>query len=130
MTRDILDQYGNVIGNLTLPDETSEEMWAEKLAEYLPKTIEVSPIDMVRSNMEFGKELIAEFGSEAETNALDTDQTANLIGLLAPIQMMLLTGAIQTACIYLQSTDLTGILSPGLVAKYISKMNAYTGVAQ
>lgn len=34
MTRNILDKDGNIIGELTLPDETSEEAWAEKLGVY------------------------------------------------------------------------------------------------
>lgn len=33
-TRDILDYHGIVTGQLTLPDETSEEAWAIALAEY------------------------------------------------------------------------------------------------
>lgn len=34
MTRQILDSEGNVIGELTLPDETTEEEWQVKLAEF------------------------------------------------------------------------------------------------
>lgn len=34
MTRDILDDQNNVIGQLTLPDETSEVEWEEKLRTY------------------------------------------------------------------------------------------------
>lgn len=44
MTRDILDYQGNVVGELDLPDDTSEAVWAEKLAVYArPPTIQVSP---------------------------------------------------------------------------------------
>lgn len=34
MTRDILDYEGNVVGELDLPDDTPEEVWAAKLAKY------------------------------------------------------------------------------------------------
>lgn len=34
-TRDILDYYGNIIGQLTLPDETSEEEWTYQLSTYI-----------------------------------------------------------------------------------------------
>lgn len=34
MKRDILDYLGNKIGELELPDETSEEVWTAKLAKY------------------------------------------------------------------------------------------------
>lgn len=33
-TRDILDGNGNVVGQLTLPADTSEDVWAEKLSHY------------------------------------------------------------------------------------------------
>jgi hypothetical protein len=33
-TRDILNYLGEVVGTLELPDNTSEEVWAEKLALY------------------------------------------------------------------------------------------------
>lgn len=33
-TRQILDAQGNVLGNLTLPDDTSEMIWQEKLNSY------------------------------------------------------------------------------------------------
>lgn len=34
MIKDILDYQGNVIGQLELPDETSQEEWDARLAEY------------------------------------------------------------------------------------------------
>lgn len=34
MTRNILDHEGNIIGELTLPDDTPEEVWQARLAEY------------------------------------------------------------------------------------------------
>ena len=37
-TRNILDYLGNVIGTLTLPDETSEDQWTQQLAPYAVQT--------------------------------------------------------------------------------------------
>lgn len=34
MTRDILDKDDNIIGELTLPDDTPEEVWTTQLALY------------------------------------------------------------------------------------------------
>lgn len=129
MIRDILNANNEVIGQLTLPDDTPEEIWQEKLAEYLPKPpAVVAPIDQVKLNMKFGRLLIAEFGSEEEPNLLDTDQTAALIGMLGPVQMMLMTGAIATAMAYLQNMDFTGVLSQELINLYVAKMQSYLGV--
>ena len=38
-SRDILDHLGNKIGKLELPENTSEEVWAEKLSVYKQKPI-------------------------------------------------------------------------------------------
>jgi hypothetical protein len=40
--RNILDYYGTVIGQMELPDDTSEQVWTEKLAPYA-----VMPNDLV-----------------------------------------------------------------------------------
>jgi len=46
MVRDCLDYLGNVVGELELPDDTSEETWAEALAVYSkpPPPIEIPDI--------------------------------------------------------------------------------------
>lgn len=43
-TRNILDAEGNIIGELTLPDDTTEEEWQAKLAPYaqvIPEPVKV-----------------------------------------------------------------------------------------
>lgn len=34
-----MDGLGNVIGSLTLPDDTPEEVWEQRLAEYVPHVV-------------------------------------------------------------------------------------------
>jgi hypothetical protein len=42
MTRNILDSEGNIIGEMTLPDETTEEEWQAQLLPYAtPKAVPV-----------------------------------------------------------------------------------------
>lgn len=44
MTRDILNYQGTVIGQLELPDDTSEQVWTEKLSVYaLPPAAQTIP---------------------------------------------------------------------------------------
>ena len=48
MVKDILDYQGNVIGQLDLPDSTSDDVWAAKLAVYaqppvIPQLPDVTP---------------------------------------------------------------------------------------
>jgi len=67
MIRDILDYQGNVVGQLELPDTTSEERWAEVLAPYAvvpPTTAEKLDIAISRSVAEsrlWADEIIEKF---------------------------------------------------------------------
>lgn len=101
-------------------DSITEETFAH------PKPLTMD--ETVRLNMAFGQLLIAEFSAEPEVNALDSEGTAGLINLLAPVQLMLMTGAVGTAYMFIQSLDFTGILSSELMTKYTNKMATFLGV--
>lgn len=128
--RDILDTENNVIGQLTLPEGTSEDVWALALAAYstTPPVVELTPEQMAKRAIDFGMSIIVRLGAEPELNNLSTEQMVQLITLAGPIQLMLMVGALGTALAALQQTDFTGVISPELVGKYIGLLEEFLGV--
>jgi hypothetical protein len=64
MIRDVLDWQGNKIGELSLPDGTSEEVWAEKLAAYAkppsdPVTFSINWL--IKERKQFAEEMMERF---------------------------------------------------------------------
>jgi hypothetical protein len=68
--RNILDYQGNIIGQLELPDGTSDEMWAEKLAPYAkapptPQEVQYKILDVtIQERKIFCDQLMAQFKKE------------------------------------------------------------------
>lgn len=66
-TRDILNSRGEVVGQMSLPDGTSEEVWQEKLSRYLTPDIP-SPLEQAKQKVEeakvFGKKISDDFIAE------------------------------------------------------------------
>lgn len=63
-TRDILDYLGNVIGQLELPDGTSEDIWTQKLAPYAktPESAQAALLNMtVKARKEYCEDLLERF---------------------------------------------------------------------
>jgi hypothetical protein len=66
-TRDILDHQGNVIGSLDLPDDTPEDVWAEKLEPYArvppsPSEIAARALDFtIQARKAYCEDLIGRF---------------------------------------------------------------------
>lgn len=59
MKRDILNHAGQIIGELELPDETSEEVWAERLAQFAIPPVSVDLLAMgIKRRKEFCEDLI------------------------------------------------------------------------
>lgn len=67
-TRNILDANENIIGELSLPDGTSEQEWAARLAEFQYVTPTPSLSERVKLSIQnaitFGLQLMIEFASE------------------------------------------------------------------
>ena len=61
-TRDILNYLGDVIGELSLPDETTEEQWAEALAIYASPPPQPSTKQIIKSKVDdaiaFGERMV------------------------------------------------------------------------
>lgn len=64
-TRDILDYQGNIIGQLSLSDESSENEWNEKLAMYAASPIEPTIEEIIKlkiaASEDFGLALMNQF---------------------------------------------------------------------
>lgn len=126
----VCDELAMTVMFLSEPSPEDVAMATNYWDALTPESFEqpVDPQDIVRASMYFGQNLIAEFGAEPEMNALSTQQTIAAIQLLAPVQMMLLTGAVATALAYVDSMDTQGLISAELVAKYRGKLATYLGV--
>jgi hypothetical protein len=64
MTRDILNYLGEVVGQLELPDGTSEEVWAEKLAPYARSPEDQTQIKinwLIKDRKQFAEEMMERF---------------------------------------------------------------------
>lgn len=62
MTRDILDANGTVIGTLTMPDDTSEQVWSSVLLDYTlppPDTTRSTAVDQAILNAKEAMLIIA-----------------------------------------------------------------------
>jgi len=80
MVRNILNYLGQVIGTLELPDDTTEEVWAEKLAPYAvapPSQSEIWEQTALASYYganEFGKRVVANLKGACDQNDLSQEQ--------------------------------------------------------
>lgn len=124
-TRDVLRGEAK-IGELSMPAATTEEQWAAALSAYVvAQPASASPEEIVRANMAFGIELIAQFSAEVDIDSLDTQSTTDLITMLAPIQIMLLAGALGTAMVSLQQVPGGELIPQELLNKYVGKIQDY-----
>lgn len=61
MTKDILDINGSIIGHLTLPDNTPDVVWSEKLSAYLYTPIPLTNEQALDLRIEWGYQVIKNF---------------------------------------------------------------------
>ena len=95
----------------------------------LPEVETPSPaLIQAQSNMSFGRRIIAEVSAEPSINSLDTNGTMALLSDLAPLQMMLMTGAIQTVYLQLLQMPPSDAIPQPMLDKYIAKFRDYLGV--
>lgn len=98
-SRNILDKDGNIIGMLELPDGTSEEIWAEKLAEYT-KTIPIQEKikASVKSAKDFANQLIIDFATENIMLGITQDgKTGIVLQKLTSVLFAMITGSLYEA---------------------------------
>lgn len=102
MTRDILDKHGNVIGALTLPDETTEDVWAEKLGIYSyvapPKTMAQIVDAKILASIAFGFQVIKEAAAEnVMAGITQAGKTREVSDYLAALERYLRSGSLYAA---------------------------------
>lgn len=131
-TRDILDFNGNIIGEISFPDNTPEIVWKGALSAYLqPPT---SPLDMVQqritSAQDFGASLITEIAAENVLLGITTQQVTQLLAQNAVLIAALQTGSLYTAIQLIQQLPPDNLfITPDRVSRYVSMLQTYLGVA-
>lgn len=126
-TRDILDYQGNVTGELTLSDDTTEDQWAAALAQYaLPPANAAAPDPLAGqlSKMAFGRTLIATFSAQNSALNYPVAVVESLLVALGPIKNALETGSLDTA-IYLLNN-----LTPDGVYITVAKVTAFRNMLE
>lgn len=101
-TRNVLDANDNVIGTLTLPDNTPEDVWTRKLAEFKytnpTMTTEEKVQAIMEAAMEFGKQLMKEFAAENVLLGITQAGMTNTVRKrLSEVTNALLTGSLYDA---------------------------------
>jgi hypothetical protein len=101
MTRAIINSEGEVIGTLTLPDETTEEQWSDALAHYLtptPKPINEVVDERLQASMEFGLKMIRDAATEnILTGITQAGKTREVSDFLSDVERYLRTGSLYAA---------------------------------
>lgn len=141
-TRDILDYQGNVIGELTLPDDATDIQWANALAAYAMPPVVPSAQEMAEQEIEdacnFGQALITQF---AAANALagitQSGQTLAVISYTADLSQCLYTGSLLAAITLLQGmiadsseakTACSPFITNAIIESYMNQIQTYLGI--
>lgn len=119
-TRDILDTNGNVVGQLTLPDDTSEDVWQQKLAIYLYIVPAPDPTiviqDKIKAAMKFGKDLItAKSATQIQMGIVQAGKAKDVLDYTVNLVTYLMAGSLIAAEQEIDSLIAAGIpdeLSP------------------
>lgn len=105
MTRDILDKDGNVMGQLTLPDETTEEGWAAALSIYsagpaAPPSLTLQEIIQrkIAAAIQFGNQFIVDAATENVIQGItQAGKTKEVSDFLSAIVRYLREGSLYAA---------------------------------
>lgn len=135
ITRDILDPDGNIIGQLTLPDGTPENIWTIKLAEYstlqtdLP--IEIKIKNKILAAMDFGKNLIVEYATSNILSGFTIEQIQYIVQQTMTVQIALNTGSLYVALDELSKIPIDdSIITIARIAEFRHKIQDYLGITR
>jgi len=109
-TRDILNYLGAVVGQLTLPSDTSEEAWATALAPYAlpPLTAQQLYILRVEAQQKKAPSVISQIRYKFSTYFTTVAEASVFYTSYLPAVVALREGAFQTAIYLLQNSVPTG----------------------
>lgn len=122
-TRNILDKDGNIIGEMTLPDETTEEEWLDKLTPYAyvkPNLTLQQVIDTkVSASIVFGLEIIKNAATEnVITGITAANKTREVSDYLANLERYLRSGSLYAAISEID--DLMALEIPEDISTWVS----------
>lgn len=132
-TRSILDKDGNVVGELTMPDNTSEDIWSAKLGEYSYVKPSVPIEEQIKAKilgaMEFGKNIMAEYGASNVLAGLSLSQVQQVMTSTAKIQSALLSGSLYVALDEISKLELDDvIITDARVTAFRNKIQKYLNI--
>lgn len=134
MKRNIVDYQGNVLGELELPDGTSEEVWQKKLAPYLtaPVVLSQQEKDYQRyiKRAQAKDKILAEMASENMTRVrVGTWSVPQLIELTQDTQLKQVLDDVNTLSFELAASKLaqltTPIITDGIKTAWIEKLQRH-----
>ena len=132
-TRDILNWRGDVVGHMSLPEGTAEEVWAYRLAPYAvapaptPALAEVVK-GRILSAMDFGKDLIATYGTQNVLAGRTSSDIRTLILKLQTLQLLLMSGSLYSALAELQNIQPDSLVTQQDLDTFASRIRAYLGI--
>lgn len=126
MTRDILDKDGNVTGQLTLPDETSEQEWAARLAQYTYVPAAPSLADLAAMQLKdyraFGMNLLIQISAnQIQSGITSASNFLDIITFARNVQLFLSVGQIPACLAEIDSLLAEGI--PPEFSPYVTTMS-------
>lgn len=127
-TRDILDSQGIVIGQMTLADDTSEEIWTEKLAPYASVLSGPTLESRIHAAETYGRALLRSIAAENISLGFTTDQIASMVESYQSIIIMLWSGSLYTAIQAISQIEPSDTMSQDRIDKYIKQIKDYLGI--
>lgn len=126
-TRNIVNYQGTVIGQLTLPDNTSETNWQNALAPYAqpPKGMSEIVYDKLGYYEQVAEQLIRELKRDNTLAGITLAQSDQLFDDYADVLIRIREGAFPTALYRLQQKQPSGFVTQEILDAWIAKIKAY-----
>lgn len=126
-TRDILNYLGQKIGELSLPDDSSETDWANALAAYSqpPKPIKDIIVDRLKDYKKSAAQLVDELKADNTLAGITVAQSAEMFDNFGDVLAMLREGAFPTAIYRLQQKSPQGFVTQPMIDSWIKQIQSY-----
>jgi hypothetical protein len=125
-TRNILNYQGTIIGQLSLPDSTTEQQWSSALATYAAPPISIKEIiiDKLKDYTQASDALVSSLKADNTLAGISLAQSAQMFDDFGDILQMLREGAFPTAIYRLQQKSPSGFVTQDMINNWISKIQA------
>lgn len=129
MRRDILDYNGNKIGDMELPDDTSEQVWAEKLAPYAagPGSLSMATIvsNKIMNYRKLAPGLLVDFYTQNTLAGITTAQSDQMFDDYADVLNRLREGCWPTALYRLQQKTPSGFVTQAILDAWVNLITSH-----